>query len=109
MIRVTGTYYWQEGAQFDDAYYHGEHMRQAKELLEPLGLLRLESDRVLHAGAPTAGDAIAVTHAYFPDMGVAQSAMTQAGPTLMASLHNYTTLVPKIAFSVVTTHMETEQ
>ncbi len=104
MIRVTGHYYWEEGAHFDHKYYNSEHMVFTKELLNPHGLIRLESDRFLSQAAPAPGQIIAATNAYFPSLEAAQTAMMVAGPKLMADLSNYTNLTPRILFSKVTAH-----
>src|SRR5690606_12238069 len=65
MIKVTALYRWREGATFNHDYYHGAHMRIARQVLGPLGLLRLESDRVLYPGDPRPGQVMALTNAFF--------------------------------------------
>lgn len=105
MIKVTGLYYWEEGAHFDRTYYHGEHMQITKGALAPHGLVRLESERCLSLSVPVPGQVIAATSTYFPDLETAQAAMTAAGPVLTADLAKYTSLKPGIHFSEVTAHV----
>ncbi|QNP60123.1 EthD family reductase [Paenacidovorax monticola] len=104
MIKVTGIYRWREGATFDHAYYEHEHMRITREALAPLGLMRLESDRMLHARDPGPGQVVAISHAYFASLPEAQAAVRQAGATLMADVPRYTNLQPETHFSEVRTH-----
>ncbi len=104
MFKVTALYRWREGARFDHHYYHGAHMRIAREALEPLGLLRLESDRVLHPGAPRPGQVIALTSAFFATLQQAQAAAKQSAPVLMADVPNYTDIAPESYFSQVASH-----
>lgn len=105
MIRVTGFYRWAEGAHFDHAYFNSEHGRISKEALSSLGLLRLESDQFLSPTAPTIGEIVATTHAYFPDLQTAQTALATAGGSLMADVPNYTNLKPEIRLSKVSSHV----
>ena len=84
MIKVTALYRWREGATFNHDYYHGEHMRIARAALQPLGLLRLESDRVLYPGDPRPGQVVALTNAFFSDLKQAQTAAKQTAAALMA-------------------------
>ena len=74
MIKVTAVYRWREGATFNHDYYHSEHMRIARAALQPLGLVRLESDRVLYPGEPRPGQVVALTNAFFSDLKQAQTA-----------------------------------
>lgn len=105
MIRVTGLYIWQEGASFDHEYYNGRHMELTKELLLPHGLIRLESDRFLLAKAPRPGDIVAASYAYFETADMAQRAMGIVGQALLQDVPNYTTLLPDIKMSAVTTQL----
>lgn len=104
MIRVIGIYRWEDGAHFDHAYYHAEHMKVTKDALSPHGLIRLESDRFLSLSAPVPGQIVAATNAYFPSVETAQAAMAAAAPVLMANVSNYTNLKPQIHFAAVTVH-----
>ena len=104
MIKVTVLYRWREGASFNHDYYHGEHMRVARDALDPLGLVRLESDRVLYPGAPRPGQVVALTHAFFETLPQAQAAAQRAAPALMADIPNYTTLQPESHFAQMQHH-----
>jgi uncharacterized protein (TIGR02118 family) len=103
MVRVTAFYRWRDGAAFDHEYYVARHMTLARDLLKPLGLRRLESDRVI--ATPTqVGDLVAATHAYFDGIPEARGALAAVGKTLLDDVPHYTTLVPEITFSIVTSH-----
>ena len=95
MIKITALYRWREGATFDHDYYHGEHMRIARAALQPLGLVRLESDRVLYPGEPRPGQVVALTNAFFADLTQAQSAAKQTAAELTADIPNYTNIQPE--------------
>ena len=92
MIKVTAVYRWREGATFNHDYYHSEHMRIARAALQPLGLVRLESDRVLYPGEPRPGQVVALTNAFFSDLKQAQTAAKQTAAALMADVPNYTNI-----------------
>ena len=104
MIKITAVYRWREGATFDHDYYHCEHMRIAREALEPLGLLRLESDRVLHPGEPRPGQVVALTNAFFESLPQAQAAARQSAPALMADIPRYTNIQPESYFAQMHAH-----
>jgi uncharacterized protein (TIGR02118 family) len=94
MIKVTAVYRWREGATFNHDYYHSEHMRIARAALQPLGLVRLESDRVLYPGEPRPGQVVALTNAFFSDLKQAQTAAKQTMAELSADIPNYTNIQP---------------
>ncbi|WP_313084009.1 EthD family reductase [Pulveribacter sp.] len=104
MIKVTVLYRWREGARFDHDYYHGAHMRIARQALGPLGLARLESDRALYPGQPRSGQVVALTSAYFPTLEQAQAAARQSAPVLMADIPNYTDIEPESYLAQVAVH-----
>ena len=104
MIKVTALYRWREGASFNHDYYHGEHMRIARAALQPLGLVRLESDRVLYPGEPRPGQVVALTNAFFNDLEQAQTAAKQTATVLMADVPNYTNIAPESYFANVQAH-----
>lgn len=104
MIKVTALYRWREGATFNHDYYHGEHMRIARAALQPLGLLRLESDRVLYPGEPRPGQVVALTNAFFETLPQAQAAARQSAPALMADIPNYTNIEPESYFAQMLAH-----
>src|SRR5690606_15439904 len=105
MFKVTVLYRWREGARFDHGYYHGEHMRIAREALGPLGLVRLESERPLHPGEPRPGQVVALTSAFFGTLEQAQAAARQSAPALMADIPNYTDLQPESYIAQVAAHV----
>jgi uncharacterized protein (TIGR02118 family) len=106
MIRVVGFYRWKEGAMFDHDYYHSSHMKLTRELLQPLGLVRLESDRYLLSKPPRDGDVVAASNAYFESVETAQAAMASVGAQLMADVPKYTTLTPEIRLAAVNSHLK---
>lgn len=104
LTKITGLYRWHEGAYFDHNYYGSEHARLSTELLAPLGLLRFESEKVLHPGTPTAGAVVATSNAYFSSLSQAQAALAQAGAALAADLPHYTNIRPALHLSEVLAH-----
>ncbi|EHL23377.1 hypothetical protein KYG_07805 [Acidovorax sp. NO-1] len=104
MIKVTALYRWREGATFNHDYYHGEHMRIARAALQPLGLLRLESDRVLYPGEPRPGQVVALTNAFFGNLTQAQTAAKQTAAVLMADVPNYTNIAPESYIAQLNEH-----
>jgi hypothetical protein len=104
MIRVTGFFRWDAGALFNHDYYRDEHMRLVGELLAPLGMMRLESDKLFMEEAPAPGQLVAATSAYFLSLGAAQVAVSTVCSLLRADLHNFTTLQPEIHCGTVATH-----
>ena len=77
MVKIIGNYRWFDGASFDHRYYQQEHMRLTRELLQPLGLQRLESDHTLSATPLKAGQVVASSNAYFESLPAAQAALAQ--------------------------------
>lgn len=104
MIKITAVYRWREGATFDHGYYHREHMRIARAALQPLGLVRLESDRMLYPGEPRPGQVVALTNAFFSDLKQAQAAARQTAAALMADIPNYTNIQPESYFAQMLAH-----
>ncbi|MBV7544629.1 EthD family reductase [Acidovorax sp. sic0104] len=104
MIKITALYRWHEGATFDHDYYHGEHMRIARAALQPLGLVRLESDRVLYPAEPRPGQVVALTNAFFSDLKQAQAAARQTAEALTADVPNYTNIAPESYFAQLLSH-----
>jgi uncharacterized protein (TIGR02118 family) len=106
VIRVIAFYRWREGATFDHDYYHSTHMKLTRELLRPLGLVRLESDRYLLTKPPRGGDVIAATNAYFETVEVAQAAGAAASAQLMNDVPKYTNLTPEVHIATVSSHVK---
>ena len=104
MIKVTAVYRWREGAHFNHDYYHTEHMRLARDALQPLGLVRLESDRVLYPGDPRPGQVVALTNAFFRDLKQAQAAAKQTMAALSADIPHYTNIQPESYFAQALAH-----
>lgn len=96
LAKITGLYRWSEGAHFDHSYYGAEHARLSTELLQPLGLLRFESEQALQATPPTPGTVVATSNAYFPSLKQAQAALAQAGAALAADIPRYTNIRPTL-------------
>ncbi len=107
MIKVTAVYRWREGAIFNHDYYHSEHMRIARAALQPLGLVRLESDRVLYPGDPRPGQIVALTNAFFSDLKQAQMAAKATMAELSADIPNYTNIQPDSYFAQALEHSVT--
>jgi uncharacterized protein (TIGR02118 family) len=105
MIRVTGFFRWEAGAVFNHDYFRDEHMRLARDLLAPLGLVRLESDKLFAEEAPALGQLVAATSAYFSSLTEAQVAVSSVCSALRADLHNFTTLNPELHCGAVATHV----
>ena len=104
MIKVTAVYRWREGATFNHDYYHSEHMRIARAALQPLGLVRLKSDRVLYPGEPRSGQIVALTNAFFSDLKQAQTAAKATMAELSADIPNYTNIQPESYFAELNVH-----
>src|SRR5690349_17131274 len=97
MVRVIGLYRWKRGARFDHQYYRTKHMATARDLLQPLGLLRLESDEFLVNGQPQEGAIVAATHAYFDTPGAAQAALAAAGAARSRAFPSTPTSFPRLS------------
>lgn len=104
LAKITGTYRWSEDAQFDHQYYESAHARLTTELLEPLGLLRFECDRVVSSGSWSPGAVVATSSAYFSSVAAAQEALVKVAAKLGADLPNYTTIRPVLHVSEVLAH-----
>jgi len=79
-------------------------MRIARAALLPMGLLRLESDRVLYPGEPRPGQVVALTNAFFSDLKQAQIAAKQTMAELSADIPNYTNIQPESYFAQALAH-----
>ena len=104
MIKVTAVYRWREGAAFNHDYYHSEHMHIARAALQPLGQVRLESDRVLYPGEPRPGQIVALTNAFFSDLTQAHTAAKATKAELWADIPNDTNIQPEPYFAQVVEH-----
>lgn len=104
MVKIIGNYRWFDGAKFDHSYYQQEHMRLTSELLLPLGLQRLESDKTLSGAPLKAGQVVASSTAYFETLAAAQAALAQTGAQLVADVPNYTNIRPELHICEVVAH-----
>lgn len=105
MVKIIGNYRWFDGATFNHAYYQQEHMQLTRQLLTPLGLQRLESDKTLSGTPLKAGQVVASSNAYFDSLPAAQAALAQTGATLIADVANYTNIRPELHISEVAQQM----
>lgn len=106
LAKVTVNYRWSAGAHFDHAYYGSKHMQIARELLRPLGVVRLESNRTVLDKAPKPGTVVATATAYFASVAAAQAAVAAAGASLLADVPNYSNIRPELHISDVAVHYE---
>ena len=79
-------------------------MRIARAALQPLGLVRLESDRVLYPGEPRPGQIVALTNAFFTDLTQAHTAAKATKAELWADIPNDTNIQPEPYFAQVVEH-----
>ena len=79
-------------------------MRITRAALQPLGLVRLESDRVHYPGEPRSGQIVALTNAFFSDLKQAQTAAKATMAELSADIPNYTNIQPDSYFAQVLEH-----
>ena len=97
MIRVSVLYPRQDDAKFDFDYYVQKHMALVRERCAGLGLVRLEADKALAGGDPTAPPPfLCIGHLYFNSTEDFQKALGTHGPELMADIPNYTNVRPQI-------------
>ncbi len=102
MIRVSVLYPSEAGATFDHAYYADKHVALVKQLLGPLGLVRVEVDRGLGGAAGSPAPFVAAGHLYFNSLGEWERAFEAHGAELVADIPNYTNLGPQIQISEIT-------
>ena len=105
MVKIIGKYRWFDGAKFDHSYYQKEHMRLTRELLLPLGLQRLESDKTLSGTPLKTGQVVASSNAYFESLPAAQAALAQTGAQLVSDVSNYTNIRPELHICEVAVYM----
>ena len=91
MIRLSVMYQANPGTTFDWGYYLGPHGELVERLLKPLGLVRLEVDKGLSGFPPGAPPPYhAIGHLLFDSMESLGSAVSTAGPQVLADLPNFT-------------------
>ena len=96
MIHVIGTYVGTTRDRFDLAYYKSAHVKVARELLTPHGLLGL---RVLSGFEPLADDTpgmIVVSEMTFSSKEGFEAGIAAVGEALFADLANFTSLTPML-------------
>ena len=99
-------YRWSDGAHFDHAYDGSKHMEIAEQLLRPLGVIRLESNRTVLERSPKPATVIASSTVYFASVAAAQAAVAKAGAALLADVSNYSNIGPELHVSEVAVHYE---
>ncbi len=99
--KVTYIYRWYDGAHFSHDYHENSHTNQIFELMEFLGLMRIETERATRPAEPKNGDVIATSHTYFPSLAEARSAFAEAGPALESDMSKFTNIKPDVQFSEV--------
>ena len=101
MIRVAVLYPNEEGKKFDMDYYLDKHVSLVKNLLNNLGLERVEVDKGiagLEPGSPP--PFVAIGYLYYEDMDAFQKCMTKADE-LMSDMPNFTDVQPQIQISEI--------
>lgn len=107
MVRIIGNYHWFDGAYFDHLKYRDTHMALTAQLLQPLGLRRLESDKSLIVEAAKPGDVVASSVAYFDSVYAAHAAIASAGKELMMHVATYSNIRPKLHIAEISSHFST--
>ena len=100
MIRVTVLYPNQPGSTFDHEYFTEKHLPLAKELLSPLGLVRIEVDRGISAPDPNApAPFVVIAHDVFNSVDDVHNAFKVVGRQLMGDISNFTNVQPQVQIS----------
>ena len=99
--KVTYIYRRFDSAHFNHDYHENAHTNLIFELMEFLGLMRVETERATGAAEPKNGDLIATSHTYFASLTEAKSAFAEAGPALEADMSKFTNIKPDVQFSEV--------
>jgi uncharacterized protein (TIGR02118 family) len=99
MLLVTAVYEARSGSRFDFDDYTGRHLRLAKGLLEPYGLLGVRVARGIAAmdGGPPPYCAVAEMH--FQDADGFQRGMAAHGAELLGDADRYTDIEPVLQIS----------
>ena len=100
MIRVTILYPNQPGSNFDHKYFTEKHLPLAKELLGPLGLVRIEVDKGISAPDPKVpAPFVVIAHDIFNSVDDVHSTFKAVGRQLMADISNFTNAQPQVQIS----------
>ena len=103
MIRVLVLYPNQSGSTFDHEYFTQKHIPMARQRLEPLGLVRVETEKGISAADPNApAPFVAVAHLTFNSVEAVHSAFQAVGREVMGDIPNYTNIQPQVQISEVT-------
>lgn len=99
MIRVAVLYPNEEGKKFDMDYYLDKHVSLVKNLLNNLGLERVEVDKGIAGLEPDSPPPfVAIGYLYYEDMDAFQKCMTKADE-LMSDMPNFTDIQPQMQIS----------
>lgn len=102
MVRLTVLYPRSESSHFDMDYYLQTHIPLAKQLLTPLGLVRIDLEEGLAGGAPDAPPAYHLIGSLsFDTIEDLQRTIENHGEKLMADIPNYTNSQPQLLISRV--------
>lgn len=99
MIRVAVLYPNEPGNKFDMDYYLDKHVSLIKNLLNDLGLERVEVDKGIAGIEPgSAAPYVAIGYLYYENMDAFQKCMTKADE-LMSDIPNFTDIQPQMQIS----------
>jgi uncharacterized protein (TIGR02118 family) len=102
MIRVSVLYPNEAGKKFDHEYYARKHMALVRERLSSFGLVRVEVDRGIAGGAPSApAPFVSIGHVYFNSLADFQKGMAAHGAEFMNDIPNYTNIQPQFQISEI--------
>ena len=102
MIRVTVSYPNDQGAKFDWDYFNNTHGPLVHEHLDPLGLVKMETDKGISSSDPTSSPPyVAVVHLHFNTIDDVHEAFKAAGRPVMGDIPNYTDIQPTVQISEI--------
>ncbi|GAB4364250.1 MAG: hypothetical protein OHK0021_08070 [Bryobacter sp.] len=102
MICVSAFYPAAGEGRFDFEYYLNRHIPLVRQLLTPLGMLRMEADEGLGGFLPgSAPNYRAIARMYFSTVEEFQHAAETAGNQIFADIPNYTDIPVEIQVSRV--------
>ena len=100
MIKVTVMYPNEPGKKFDFDYFVNSHGPLVQRLLEPIGLLRGESEKGVSDTDPNAPPRyIAMAHLYFNTTEEVHEGFKAHGREIMGDIKNYTDIQPYFQIS----------
>ena len=89
----------EQGKRFDFDYYATKHGALIRQKLEPVGLVRLESDKAVDATSPFA----AIGHMYFNSLEEFQNGFFAHAAEFAEDLPNFTDIAPQLQVSEIFT------